>query len=55
MKAKLKTAAKAFLAAITSPEAVKLEKGLGVLVATRILLAVGASASLIELVKHLAG
>lgn len=55
MKAKLKTAAKAFLAAITSPAAVKMEKGLGVLVAVRVLQAVGAGAGLIELVKHFAG
>lgn len=51
---KVKIAAKAFLAAVTSPEAVKLERGLGVLVAVRILQAIGAGAGLVEVVKALA-
>lgn len=54
MKAKLKTAARAFLAAVTSPKAVKLEKGLGVLVAVRVLQAIGAGAGLVEAVRALA-
>lgn len=54
MKSTLKVAAKAALAAITSPAAVKMEKGLGVLVAVRVLQAVGAGAGLIALVQHLA-
>ena len=45
-----KRAAHAFLAAVTSPEAVKQEKNLAVLIVTRVALAVGASASLVSLV-----
>lgn len=55
MKAKLKVALRAFLAAVTSPNVVKAEKGVVVLVLTRVLLAVGASEGLITLVKHLGG
>lgn len=55
MKSKLKLAGRAFLAAITSPQAVKLEEGLGVLVAVRVLQALGASAGLIYMVQHLVG
>lgn len=51
---KLKVAAKAALAAVTSPAAVKLEKGLGVLIAVRVLQAVGAGAGLVEAVRALA-
>lgn len=54
MKAKLKIAAKAFLAAITSPTVVKAEEGIAILVITRVLQAVGASAGLVVLVQHLA-
>lgn len=55
MKSKLKAAGNAFLAAITSPTAIKAEKTIGVLVAVRILQAVGASAGLVYLVQHLGG
>jgi len=51
----LKKALRAFLAAVTSPEAVKHEKSLAVLVITRVLLAVGASASLVALIEKLLG
>lgn len=54
MKSKLKLAARAALAAVTSPEAVKMEKHLAVFVAVRVLLAVGASAGLVDLVQRLA-
>lgn len=43
-----------FLAAITSPEAVAKERSLAVLIAVRILLAVGASDALVQLVQKLA-
>jgi hypothetical protein len=51
----MKKVVRAIVAAVTSPEAVKLEKSLAVLVATRVLLAVGASAGLVELIAKLAG
>lgn len=54
MKVKLRRAGSAALAAITSPEAVKAEKSIAVLVTLRVLQAVGASAGLVELVRHLA-
>lgn len=54
-KRKLHAAGKAFLAAVTSPQVVKAEKAVAVLVITRVLIAVGASAGLIELVKQLGG
>jgi hypothetical protein len=43
-----------FLAGITSTDAVKAEKSLAVLVAVRVLVAVGASAALVQLVEKLA-
>lgn len=55
MKSKLKKAGNAFLAAITSPDAVKAEKSLAVFITTRVLIAVGASAGLVALVQHLGG
>lgn len=55
MKAVLVKAGKAALAAVTSPEAVKAEKSLAVLVAVRVLLAVGAGTGLVELIQKLAG
>lgn len=42
-----------FLAAVTSTEAVKLEKSLVVLVVVRVALAAGASASFINLLQNL--
>jgi len=50
MKSVLSRVARAVLAAVTSPEAVKAEKSLAVLVAVRVLLAFGASAELVSLV-----
>lgn len=50
-----KKALAAFLAAITSPEVVTAERSVGVLVATRVLLAVGASTAVIELVAKIVG
>lgn len=55
MKDTLRAVARAVVAALTSPEAVKLERGLLTLVVVRVLLAVGASASLVEFVKSLIG
>jgi hypothetical protein len=55
MKATLAKAARAFVAAITSPEAVKQEKSLAVLVVTRVLLAIGAGDALVQLVQKLVG
>lgn len=49
----MKKVVRALVAAFTSPEAVKAEKSLAVLAVTRVLLAVGASASLVELVSKL--
>lgn len=54
MKVKAKKAGAAVLAAITSPEAVKLEKSVAVLVIVRVLQAVGASYALEQLVQKLA-
>jgi hypothetical protein len=51
---KLKKIGAALLAAITSPEAVKAERSLAVLVATRALLALGAGTGLVELISKLA-
>lgn len=55
MREKLKKVGRAVLAALTTPDAVKAEKYLGVVVAVRVLQAVGASAGLVELVRHLGG
>lgn len=55
MKTILSKAAKGFVAAVTSPEAVKVERSLAVLVATRVLLAIGAGDALVRLVQQLAG
>lgn len=46
---------RSFLAAITSPEAVKAEKSLLVLVVTRLLLAAGATTGLVELITKVSG
>lgn len=43
-----------FMAAVTTPEAVKLEKSLGAIIAVRILIALGAGAGIVELVEQLA-
>lgn len=51
---KLKKAWRAFLAAITSPTAVKQEKSVAVFIVTRVLLAIGASEGLIKLVQAIA-
>lgn len=42
-----------FKAAVTSPEVVKQEKSLAVLVGTRLLIAVGASAGIVEIFTKL--
>lgn len=55
MKAKLKAALAAFVAAVTSPTAVKAEKSVAVLVVTRVLLSVGASAALVDLIVKIIG
>lgn len=52
---KLKKALGAFVAAVTSPEVVQAERSVAVFVLTRVLLAVGASAALIELVNKVVG
>ena len=44
----------AFKAAVTSPEVVKAEKSLAVLIAVRLALALGASAGLVEFIRSLA-
>lgn len=46
----MKKIGRAFIAAITSPTAVKEERNLAVFVATRVLLAAGASEGLIQLI-----
>lgn len=51
----LKRAYKAFLAAVSSPEAVKQEKSLAVFIAVRVALACGASAGLVMFIEKLAG
>jgi hypothetical protein len=53
MKAFFKKIAAAFVAAVTSPDAVAAEKSLAVLIITRFLLAVGASASLVAVLEKL--
>lgn len=45
---------RAVAAAVTSPAAVKAEKNLGVLVAVRVALAVGASTGVVEFISKLA-
>lgn len=55
MKIKLKKAAAAFLAAVTSPDAVKQEKSLTLFVTTRVLLAIGAGDAFLKLAQHLLG
>lgn len=47
----LKRAGRAFVAAVTSPEAVKKEKALAVFIVVRVALALGASASFIQLIE----
>ena len=54
MKQYASRAWRGFLAAVTSTEAVKAEKSLAVLIAVRVLIAVGASDALIQLVQKLA-
>lgn len=53
MKDTLRKAWAGFRAGVTTPGAVKAEKALGVIVATRILIALGAGTSLVELVTKL--
>lgn len=53
MKAKAKKVGAAVLAALSSPTAVTAEKSVGVLVATRVLLAVGASAGVVSVVEKI--
>ena len=55
VKAVARKAWRGFSAAVTSPEAVKHERSLAVLVATRVLLAVGASDALIQLAAKIIG
>lgn len=55
MSAKARKAVSAFFAAVTSPEFVKAERNAAVFVATRVLLAVGASTAVIELVAKVVG
>lgn len=55
MKVFLSRLAHGFVAAVTSPEAVTKERSLAVLVATRVLLAVGASDALVQLARALIG
>lgn len=55
MRDKFRVAFRAFLAAITSPEAVKLERGLAAFVAVRIAIALGASVGFVELVDKIIG
>ena len=49
----LKKVGNALLAAVTSPDAVKAEKSLAVLIAARVALALGASAGLVHLIEQL--
>lgn len=51
----MKKVLRAVLAAVTSPEAVKLEGALAVMVLTRVLLAFGATAGLVDLINRIAG
>lgn len=53
MKAHLKAAGRAFLAAVTSRSVVPIEKKLAVFVAVRVLVALGASAGLVAAVSHI--
>lgn len=55
MRDKLRVGFRAFLAAVSSPEAVKLERGLAAFVVFRVLLAIGAGASFAQGVKALIG
>ena len=55
MLEKLRVIGRAFLAAVTSPEAVKLERGVAALVVFRVLLALGATLELAELLKRFVG
>lgn len=54
MKTFAKKAWRGFIAAVTSPTAVKHEKSLAVFIAVRVLQAVGASAALVALIEKLA-
>lgn len=51
MKKLLSKAWAGFLAGITAPDAVKAEKALAVIVATRVLIAIGAGDALVQLVQ----
>jgi hypothetical protein len=53
LKAKLKAILNGFLAAVTSPEAVRAERSLAALVIVRVMLAAGASAGLVALIGKL--
>lgn len=55
MSVKARKAVAALVAAITSPEFIKAERNAAVFVATRVLLAVGASTAVIELVAKVVG
>lgn len=54
MKATLIKIGRAIVAGLTSTEAVKAEKSVAVLVAVRILIAIGASDALVRMVEQLA-
>lgn len=53
MKAVVKRVVSAVVAAVTSPEAVKAEKSIAVLVVVRVALALGASAALVETISRI--
>jgi hypothetical protein len=53
MKVYLRKAWAGLRAGVTTPDAVKAEKAVGVIVATRILIAVGATDALVQLVTKL--
>lgn len=55
MKVVVKRVVRAVVAAVTSPEAVKQEKSLAVLIVVRVALALGASAGIVEAVRGLVG
>lgn len=55
MKNKLRLMGRAFLAAVTSPEAVKQERSLAAFIVVRVALAIGASAAFVSFIEKLIG
>ena len=55
MKDTARKIAKGFIAAVTSPEAVRYERSLATLVVVRVLLAIGATDALIRLAEQIIG